>query len=62
MAHPDAKPIIDGEVDSHLEHLRFINDEVGPRFSAASSPLSTLHAMLDHCINAWVYVNFHFLL
>lgn len=41
MAHPDAKPMIDGEVDSHLEHLRFINDEVGLLGSATSSPLSS---------------------
>lgn len=53
MAHPDAKPIIDGEVDSQLEHLRFINDEVGP-LGSATSPLSLQHtsAMPDHCINA----------
>lgn len=29
MAHLDAKHIIDGEIDSRLEHLCFISDEVG---------------------------------
>lgn len=28
MAHSDAKSVVDGAVDSHLEHLRFINDEI----------------------------------
>ena len=51
MAQLDAKPIIDGEVDSHLEHLR----RPLPCSAILSKPLL---AMPDPWLTAQAYLNF----
>lgn len=60
MAHLDAKHIIDGEIDSRLEHLRSLSDEVGCalfRQPPLLPPPERLQVIPDYCVNAQTSYN-----